>query len=329
MAALGAEGRRFGLVVCDPPAFAPNKGALEAGLRAYERVARLGAALVEPDGFLVLCSCSHAADLARFREASLRGVARAGRAAQILHVGGAGAGPPGASGAGRDRLSQGAVPAGSAREGGARRLRALPAGDARDAARAAAAGGFAPLWSARILEEWARATRRLPEGAEAAARARDRAAARATGPTAEVAVPDASWSASLSLPDPDDRHVLAAAIAGGAGVLVTLNRADFPTRTLARHGVLLREPDGLLVELARRGHRPRRRSREAGARRARGRPSGAAEARRPAALGKALAAREQGVRPKIVTTGIPTPQYAEAKPSRGVAGEIRPSRPRS
>ena len=90
MAALAGEGARFGLVVCDPPAFAPNKAALEAGLRAYERVARLAAPLVEPDGFLVLCSCSHAADLARFREASLRGIGRAGRAAQILHVGGAG-----------------------------------------------------------------------------------------------------------------------------------------------------------------------------------------------------------------------------------------------
>ena len=90
MGALAAEGRRFGVVVCDPPAFAPNKVALEAGLRAYARVARMGAALVEADGFLVLCSCSHAADLDRFREASLRGVARAGRSAQILHVGGAG-----------------------------------------------------------------------------------------------------------------------------------------------------------------------------------------------------------------------------------------------
>jgi 23S rRNA (cytosine1962-C5)-methyltransferase len=90
MATLAAEGRRFGLVVCDPPAFAPSKAALEAGLRAYERVARMAAALVEADGFLVLCSCSHAAEVARFREASLRGVARAGRAAQILHVGGAG-----------------------------------------------------------------------------------------------------------------------------------------------------------------------------------------------------------------------------------------------
>jgi 23S rRNA (cytosine1962-C5)-methyltransferase len=90
MAALGGEGARFGLVVCDPPAFAPAKAALAAGLRAYERTARLAAALVEADGFLVLCSCSHAADLGRFREASLRGVGRAGRTAQILHTGFAG-----------------------------------------------------------------------------------------------------------------------------------------------------------------------------------------------------------------------------------------------
>lgn len=36
--ALGAEGARFDLVICDPPAFAPAKPALEAGLRAYERL---------------------------------------------------------------------------------------------------------------------------------------------------------------------------------------------------------------------------------------------------------------------------------------------------
>ncbi len=90
LAGLGAEGAAFGVVVCDPPAFAPSKGALEAGLRAYERVARLAAPLVEPGGFLVLCSCSHAADLAKFRAASLRGIGRAGRRAQILHTGGAG-----------------------------------------------------------------------------------------------------------------------------------------------------------------------------------------------------------------------------------------------
>ena len=90
MTGLAAEGRQFDLVVCDPPAFAPNKNALEAGLRAYERVARLGALLVKPGGYLCVCSCSHAADLAKFRTASIRGIGRAGRAGPLIHTGGAG-----------------------------------------------------------------------------------------------------------------------------------------------------------------------------------------------------------------------------------------------
>ena len=88
--ALGAEGARFDLVICDPPAFAPAKPALEAGLRAYERIARLAAPLVAPGGYLILCSCSHAADLSSFRNASARGIGRAGRRGQILHTGFAG-----------------------------------------------------------------------------------------------------------------------------------------------------------------------------------------------------------------------------------------------
>lgn len=90
MEALATEDARFGLVVCDPPAFAPAKPALEAGLRAYERVARLAAPLVAPGGMLCLCSCSHAADLAAFRNASARGIGRAGRRMQIIHTGLAG-----------------------------------------------------------------------------------------------------------------------------------------------------------------------------------------------------------------------------------------------
>ncbi len=109
------------------------------------------------------------------------------------------------------------------------------------------AGGFAPLWSARILEEWARAARRLPGAAEAEARS-EIARLAAAWPEAMVAA-DPDLEAMLSLPDPADRHVLAAAIGGGAGVLLTLNRADFPTRTLARHGIVLREPDGFLAEI--------------------------------------------------------------------------------
>ncbi|WP_116083911.1 RSP_2647 family RNA methyltransferase [Tropicimonas sp. IMCC34011] len=90
MQAMGEAGELFDLVVCDPPAFAPSKPALEAGLRAYERVARLSAPLVEPGGYLTLCSCSHAADLTKFRSACLRGIGRAGRQAQLVHTGGAG-----------------------------------------------------------------------------------------------------------------------------------------------------------------------------------------------------------------------------------------------
>ena len=88
--ALAAEGETFDLVVCDPPAFAPNKAALEAGLRAYERIARLAAPLVAEGGYLMLCSCSHAADLTRFRNASARGIGRAGRRSQVIHTGFAG-----------------------------------------------------------------------------------------------------------------------------------------------------------------------------------------------------------------------------------------------
>ncbi|MEL6451320.1 MAG: class I SAM-dependent rRNA methyltransferase [Pseudomonadota bacterium] len=87
---LGTAGETFDLVVCDPPAFAPAKSALDAGLRAYERVARLAAPLVTPGGILGLCSCSHAADLARFRTASARGIGRAGRDAALIHTGFAG-----------------------------------------------------------------------------------------------------------------------------------------------------------------------------------------------------------------------------------------------
>ncbi|WP_238393819.1 RSP_2647 family RNA methyltransferase [Rhodovulum sulfidophilum] len=90
LAALDAEGAQFDLVICDPPAFAPSKKALDAGLRAYERVARLAATLVAPGGYLVLCSCSHAADLAKFRAASARGIGKAGRRGPIVYTGFAG-----------------------------------------------------------------------------------------------------------------------------------------------------------------------------------------------------------------------------------------------
>jgi 23S rRNA (cytosine1962-C5)-methyltransferase len=90
LAALGEEGRRFDMVICDPPAFAPAKPALDAGLRAYERIAKLAAPLVAENGILCLCSCSHAADLSQFRAASARGIGKAGRKGILIHTGFAG-----------------------------------------------------------------------------------------------------------------------------------------------------------------------------------------------------------------------------------------------
>ena len=94
LTSLRAEGAKFDLIICDPPAFAPSRQAVEAGLRAYERMARLAAPLVAEDGILGLCSCSHAADLAQFRAASVRGIGRGGRRASLIHTGFAGADHP-------------------------------------------------------------------------------------------------------------------------------------------------------------------------------------------------------------------------------------------
>ncbi|WP_193141109.1 RSP_2648 family PIN domain-containing protein [Meridianimarinicoccus sp. MJW13] len=101
-------------------------------------------------------------------------------------------------------------------------------------------------WSARILEEWRRAVlRQHPE--QAGQVTREIASLQALFPGAEVA-PDAAVESGLSLPDDNDRHVLAAALAAQASDLVTFNLRDFPGRTLARHSLRPRHPDELLLE---------------------------------------------------------------------------------
>lgn len=53
----------------------------------------------------------------------------------------------------------------------------------------------------------------------------------------------------LTLPDPNDRHVLAAAIKGGADVIVTLNLKDFPQDMLAPYGIEAQHPDTFISGL--------------------------------------------------------------------------------
>lgn len=110
---------------------------------------------------------------------------------------------------------------------------------------AAEAGFFSPLWSERILEEWARAAARHGAAQEAQARG-EIALARSAYPQASVTVPQ-SLEKRLWLPDPSDIHVLAAAIAGSADQIVTLNRKDFPRGVLAEEGLQRIDPDTLLL----------------------------------------------------------------------------------
>ena len=111
----------------------------------------------------------------------------------------------------------------------------------------AKAGAFQPLWSERILEEWARAARKIGPTGEAQARG-EIALVRASWPKSEVKYRP-STEARLYLPDEADIHVLAAAIDGHADAIVTVNAKDFPKHILAEEGLERIDPDGFLRRL--------------------------------------------------------------------------------
>lgn len=98
----------------------------------------------------------------------------------------------------------------------------------------AEAGLFRPRWSARILDETQGAICEITKGATDGSRQRL---------AIEVAFPEAIVSGyevfegKLDLPDPNDNHVLAAAISTSASVIVTDNLADFPAEALAPHAI--------------------------------------------------------------------------------------------
>ncbi len=113
---------------------------------------------------------------------------------------------------------------------------------------AAAEGFFQPLWSARLLEEWARAAARHSPAQEAQARG-EIALLRAAWPNAELP-PAPGLEARLWLPDSGDLHVLATAISGSAEGIVTVNARDFPRHLLADEGLSRNDPDGFLLGFA-------------------------------------------------------------------------------
>jgi predicted nucleic acid-binding protein len=106
-------------------------------------------------------------------------------------------------------------------------------------------GAFTPLWSPRILEEWARAAVKLGPDGEVQARA-EIALLRSAFPQAEVTVPEA-MATRFWLPDANDVHVLAAAVVASADAVMTLNAKDFPKGVLAEEGLTRIDPDGFLM----------------------------------------------------------------------------------
>jgi len=86
--ALQEKGARYDVVILDPPAFAKRKKDVPQATAAYRKLNQLALPLIERDGILVSCTCSHhmpAEDLA----AAIQGAARhASRFVQILELGG-------------------------------------------------------------------------------------------------------------------------------------------------------------------------------------------------------------------------------------------------
>lgn len=108
------------------------------------------------------------------------------------------------------------------------------------------AGACDARWTDRIHDEWTRSVLADRPDLTAEKLARTRELMDRHAPRAKVAGYEELID-GLSLPDPDDRHVLAAAIRAGASLIVTFNLRDFPADTLRPHGVAAEHPDAFVA----------------------------------------------------------------------------------
>ncbi|MBB2150238.1 class I SAM-dependent rRNA methyltransferase [Pedobacter gandavensis] len=78
------EGKKFDVIVLDPPKYAPSRSALDRAARAYKDLNRLGMLLLEKGGILATFSCSGAVDMETFKQIIAWAALDAGREVQIL-----------------------------------------------------------------------------------------------------------------------------------------------------------------------------------------------------------------------------------------------------
>lgn len=114
--------------------------------------------------------------------------------------------------------------------------------------RLALGGLFRARWSGHIHDEWTAAVLRDRPDLTREQLARTRMLMDAHATDALVEGFDGLID-TLSLPDPDDRHVLAAAIHGRADVIVTANLRDFPAGALRPYGIVAQHPDEFVLHL--------------------------------------------------------------------------------
>lgn len=81
---LASDGRQFGVVVLDPPAFAKSRKTVDQALIGYQNLSRLGLEVLEPGGILVTCSCSGLVDESDFHQAVLRALRQKKRQARLI-----------------------------------------------------------------------------------------------------------------------------------------------------------------------------------------------------------------------------------------------------
>jgi hypothetical protein len=117
--------------------------------------------------------------------------------------------------------------------------------------RLALAEAYRPLWSDRVQKEWTEALARDRPDLPREKIERVRALMEQHIPEATVEDYEAIVG-QLALPDHGDRHVLAAAIKGGAELLVTANLKHFPAPALAPYGIEALHPDEFVLRLVER-----------------------------------------------------------------------------
>jgi len=114
--------------------------------------------------------------------------------------------------------------------------------------RLARAGVVSARWSDAIHDEWMRSLMRNRPDLDPEKLQRTRELMDAAVPGAVVHGYERHVE-RLHLPDPDDRHILAAAIEAEADVIVTFNAKDFPRKIVSAHGIDVRRPDAFVLEL--------------------------------------------------------------------------------